>query len=254
MQWPKTTVHSQSSFMCEVQIKNGMQLGSDHLGRDACVDFVKSIAAVLSDEIKTHMKQVRFVSILSDGSTDSSVTEQEAILLRYIHPQTHEPVTALAGIENLENSSAGGVFAAIKSGVMKCGIDLTNPDAENQPKIICVNMDGAAVNMGAKNGVAKKINDSVDNKVIIMHCVAHKLELGILDAVKDVGYLKKFEDELKRICKFYSSSPKRRGELKNLAKIFEEDLLMHTEIKAVRWASSKHRVLTAVCQDLHITQ
>ncbi|XP_071181304.1 zinc finger protein 862-like [Mytilus edulis] len=60
-------------------------------------------------------------------------------------------------------------------------------------------MDGAAVNMGAKNGVAKQINDQVNNKVIVMHCVAHKLELGILDAVKDVVYLKKIEVELKRI-------------------------------------------------------
>lgn len=186
---------------------------------------------------------------------DSSGTEQEAILLRYVHPHTHEPVTALAGIENLENSSADDVFASIKSGVLKCGTDLVNP-VENQPKIVCVNMDGAAVNMGAKNGVVKQINDSINNKVIVMHCVAHKLELGILDAVKDVGYLKKFEDELKRICKFYSFSPKRRGELKKLPNILE-DLLMHTEIKAVRWGSSinsKSRAFkTAVCQDLHIT-
>lgn len=109
---------------------------------------------------------------------DSSVTEQEATLLRYVHPHTHELVTALASIENLENSSADDVFASIKSGVLKCGTDLVNP-VENQPKIVCVNMDGAAVNMGVKNGVAKQINDSINNKIIVMHCVAHKLELGI---------------------------------------------------------------------------
>ena len=74
-------------------------------------------------------------------------------------------------------------------------------------------MDGAACNMGAKNGVAKKMNDIVENQVIVTHCVAHKLELGILDAVKEVGYLQKFEDGLKRICKFYSFSPKRRSQL-----------------------------------------
>ena len=45
-------------------------------------------------------------------------------------------------------------------------------------KIVCVNMDGAAVNMGAKSGVAKKINDAVGNNVLVTHCVAHKLELG----------------------------------------------------------------------------
>ena len=31
-------------------------------------------------------------------------------------------------------------------------------------------MDGAACNMGAKNGVAKKMNDIVENQVIVTHC------------------------------------------------------------------------------------
>ncbi|CAG2191829.1 unnamed protein product [Mytilus edulis] len=181
---------SDYSFMCDIQIKNGMQLGNDHLGRDACVNFLKAMSGVLSDKTKEHMKLVRFISIMSDGSTDSSVTEQESVLIRYVHPETHEPVTTLASIENLESATADGVYAAIKSGVSKCGITLGNNEVEGQPKIVCVNMDGAAVNMGAKNGVAKQINDQVNNKVIVMHCVAHKLELGILDAVKDVVYLK----------------------------------------------------------------
>jgi hypothetical protein len=52
------------NFLCEVQIKNGVQLGNDHLSRDACVDFIKAISEVLSEEIKNQMKQVRFISIL----------------------------------------------------------------------------------------------------------------------------------------------------------------------------------------------
>ncbi|CAG2256385.1 unnamed protein product [Mytilus edulis] len=210
MQLSKTIDYS---FMCDIQIENGMQLGNDHLGRDVCGNFSKAMSGVLSDKTKEYMKLVRFISIMSDGSTDSSVTEQESVLI-YVHPETHAPVTALASIENLESATANTVYAAIKS---KCGITLGNNEVEDQPKIACVNMDGAAVNMGAKNGVAKQINDQVNNKVIVMHCVAHKLELGILDAVKDVVYLKKIEDELKRICKFYSFSPKRGVELKKLS-------------------------------------
>lgn len=52
------------NFLCEVQIKNGVQLGNGHLSRDACVDFIKAISEVLSEEIKNQMKQVRFISIL----------------------------------------------------------------------------------------------------------------------------------------------------------------------------------------------
>ncbi|CAC5403928.1 unnamed protein product [Mytilus coruscus] len=141
---------SDYSFICDIQIKNGMQLGKNHLGRDACVVFLKVMSGVLSDKTKEHMKLVRFIFIMSDGSTDSSVTEQESVLIRYVHPETHEPVTTLASIENLENATADGVYAAIKSGVLKCGITLGNNEVEGQPKIVCVNMGGAAVNMGLK--------------------------------------------------------------------------------------------------------
>jgi hypothetical protein len=44
-------------------------------------------------------------------------------------------------------------------------------------------MNGAACNMGAKNGVAKKINDIVENQVIVTHCVA---QLMILLKIKSL--------------------------------------------------------------------
>ena len=54
-----------------------------------------------------------------------------------------------------------------------------------------------------------------------MPCVAHKLEYGVLDAVKDVSYLN-FEDAIKRIYKFYSFSPKRHNELQHLAPVLND--------------------------------
>ena len=244
--------YSDYTFLCDVQKKNGADLGNDHLSRDTCVVFQNSISNVLLNETKANLKNVRYFSVMSDSSTDSSVIDQEGILLRYVHPETYEPVTSIASIENLENATADGVVDAVKRGLMKCDIDIDNLSNQNS-KLVCMNLDGAAVNLGAKNGVAKKLSDSVDNKVVVTHCVAHKLELGVLDAVKQVGYLKKFEDTLKRICKFYSFSPKRREELKRLASFLDETLKMHTEIKAIRWVSSKLRALEAVCQDINVT-
>ena len=40
-------------------------------------------------------------------------------------------------------------------------------------------------------GLQKKLSECISDKVLVMHCVAHKLEFGVLDAVKNVGYLKK---------------------------------------------------------------
>jgi len=39
---------------------------------------------------------------------------------------------------------------------------------------------------------------------LCIHCVAHKLELGVLDAIRSIDYLHKFEDIVKSIYKFYA--------------------------------------------------
>ena len=243
--------YSDYALYCDLQIKNGLSLGTDHIGRDACVDFIKAISLNMLEEESNTVKEARFLSVMSDSSTDSSVIDQEVILLRYVHPSTANVMTSYTSIEGLQNSRSEGVFEAIKLGISKVGIDLEK--LEPELKLVCVNMDGAAVNMGAKSGVAKKINDAVENNVLVTHCVAHKLELGVLDAVKEVNYLEKFEKSLKRVCKFYTGSPKHRGDLQSLANVLDEMLLMHSEIKSVRWVSSKVRALKAVCIDLPVT-
>ena len=83
---------------------------------------------------------------------------------------------------------------------------------------MCANFDGAAVMMGSKSGVATRIQQSFP-WVIPVHCVAHKLELGILDGVKAVKYLSEFEAIVKTIYLFYHYSPKRRRELAEIASL-----------------------------------
>jgi hypothetical protein len=75
--------------------------------------------------------------------------------------------------------------------------------------------------MGEINGVAGKLNRRVPH-IVILHCVAHKLELAVLDAVKEVPYLKEFDDTVKAVFKLYRRSPKKKRELKEIGEIVEE--------------------------------
>ena len=173
-------------------------LGTDHIGRDGCVDFIKAISLNMLEEESNTVKEARFLSVMGDSSTDSSVINQEVILRRYVHPSTTNVMTSYTRIEGLQNSKAEGVFEAINLGISKVGIGLEK--LEPELKLVYVNMDEAAVYMGAKSGVAKELNDVVGNNVLATHCVAHKLELGVLDAVKEVTYLEKFKKSLKQAC------------------------------------------------------
>lgn len=104
-------------FLCSVQEKNGVNLGNDRRGRDACAEIFKSISAVLLNDVSYHLNTVRFFSVVSDSSTASSVIDQEWILPRYVHTDSPEPYTTMASIESLESATADGIVSAVKCGL-----------------------------------------------------------------------------------------------------------------------------------------
>ena len=52
-----------------------------------CVNFIKTIFEALHNDAIDNMKQIWFITIMSDGSRDSIVNDQEATLLKYIMDQ-----------------------------------------------------------------------------------------------------------------------------------------------------------------------
>lgn len=76
--------------------------------------------------------------------------------------------------------------------------------------------------------------------------VAHCLELAILDAVKEVPYLKIFQETVQAVFKYYYYSPKKRRELASLSDILDEAKAHYGGLKAVRWLASRNRALVAL--------
>ena len=164
------------------------------------------------------------------------------------------PVTKLASIQALEHGNAEGVHQGVMKGLatMEITADKLQHADSSFPTLVCANFDGASVMMGSKSGVATRIQQSFP-WVIPIHCVTHKLELGILDGVKAVKYLSEFEAIVKTIYLFYHYSPKRRRELTEIATVLEEDLLQYGAVKNVRWVTSKSRALKVLSRNLPST-
>ena len=55
---------------------------------------------------------------------------------------------------------------------------------EWEKKLVGFGSDGASVNVGVRAGVATRLKDRIPHLVAI-HCIAHRLELGVLDAIKE---------------------------------------------------------------------
>ena len=195
--------------ICELQIKNGLDLGENYLTDVACTRLISSIADDTKSDLKFDVANARFLAVLSDGSTDAGILEEEAVYLRYvkngiplIFKAIEDVLISLKEANNLED-------------------DATFLDAVYNKLVNC-NFDGANVMSGSKTGVQTRLREKQPG-IVYTHCVAHRLELATLDSLKFDSYLEKFDETINNIFKFYFYSPTRRKELRDLSVIFNEE-------------------------------
>ena len=184
--------------LCQLQIKNGVDIGNNYHNGPGVKSMVQSIAHVISQKTVNALKQSRFFSIKADGSTDNSTSEQESVYVRYV--ANGIPENKFIGLQEVENSTSMGVLAAID----KVLNDRMMVSVETQKnKLVNINLDGAAVNMGKYNGVGAIQKGRIGAHLTVTHCINHGLELAILDLRKDDPYLKEFDSTLKVIIYYY---------------------------------------------------
>lgn len=237
-------------YVMEIQRKNKVDIGEQYMNLEGCKLFIRWITKQMKQELVTEIKNSPFMSILSDGSTDTGVLEQEIVYVRYIDVKEMIPVTTFVNIVELKSANSEGVLNAILSALADLQFDKDSLKHDTDgPKLVCANFDGASVNFGSKSGVFQKIKEFVP-EVIGIHCIAHKLELAVLDANKKFSYMSTFEATVKGVSKFYFFSPKRRRELKEISELFNNDFAHLGHIKGVRWLSSKERALKALVKNL----
>ena len=226
--------HSDFELDCQLVKKLGVDLGSNYLNANRCKDFIQAISAAMIDSVKNDLLKANFISVLADGTTDVSNLEQENVLIRYVSPTSRTPITVLAGIVDLLHGHADGVIEGIFKALCFVGLtrEMLKGTDSSGPSLAGLNFDGASVMQGAKNGVAGKLIKEYGH-IISVWCIAHKLQLAILDAVKDVEVLQRLESTLKGIYKYYHGSPKRRREIKAIAEILDEDLAHIPDLKEV---------------------
>ena len=94
--------------LLNLQIKNGIsKLGASYSTPDVSVYFADYTGKVMREDLKKLISKANYFSVLSDGSTDSAVTEQETIYVLFICEGT--PVVKYLSIENVKNVDARGL-------------------------------------------------------------------------------------------------------------------------------------------------
>lgn len=85
-------------------------------------------------------------SSLIDGATDTSVTENELIYVRFL--DEGKPVNHYLGVEDIQNANATGILQTIETAFERSNVD------NWKDKLVGFGSDGASVNLGVRGGVA----------------------------------------------------------------------------------------------------
>ena len=93
-----------------------------------------------------------------------------------------------ADIVALESADAVAVAKGIEKGLEAVDID----NELLKEKLVGCTFHGASVMMAKSGGVTQQLQAKIGRPVIVTLCVAHRLEMAVLDAVKTSSYLNRF--------------------------------------------------------------
>ncbi|XP_070581491.1 zinc finger protein 862-like [Ptychodera flava] len=175
--------------------------------------------------------------------------KQLIIYSRYLLKSGESKVSFL-GTEEVCDGRAETLTECVKTFAERHGIVLNG-------RLCGLGSDGAAVMIGKKSGVATRLKHEVSEIMVSHHCVAHRLALAVGQAANSVPYIKKFNDTLDNLFRFYEYSPVRSSALKTIQATMENPVLRPKQAKAVRWLSHENacstlrQILPSVIVSLH---
>lgn len=209
--------------------RHGVSHGTVYCTRTAATEFMSFQANEVLTKLTEDVAQSKFYSIMFDSTTDTSVTEQEAVFVLYFDPTPAEPQLSgdsepmvkvkmgFLSIENLRSLDAQGVLAGIKRSLEN--LELRHQEG-TPPTPIGLGGDGCNTNRGAVSGVQALFKREFP-WFSFSWCVAHRLELALKDALTTT-YFNEIDEVLLRLYYLYENSPKKLRGLYELHLAYKE--------------------------------
>ncbi|XP_073716873.1 zinc finger protein 862-like [Misgurnus anguillicaudatus] len=218
--------------------RTGGTLPDSYNSDKACARFICNIYDVEREKLMEKLRKAKHFSIMIDGATDGGTIENEAVYIRFMADEG--PVNAFLSIQAVKHGNASGILDAIYAAFGEAGID------DWKERLVGFGSDGAAVNVGCRNGVAAQLLRDIPY-LISIHCVAHRLELGVTKAIKENANMVQLQNTLKNLYDQYHYSPKALRELHLIAEALEEKVLKPSNLQGARWLPYVHRATKIVC-------
>ena len=234
---------SDYNYLNALDKAKGLQINSAYQNAKACGAFVDCIASVYEDSLMKYLSQSHFFSLTMDGTTDISAKEQESLFVR----------ASLNGVVSHnflrfvepESTASNDLFVVVEDTLAI----LVKFDIDVKHKLTALGSDGASNMLGTNKGVGKLLKDKYPDMKTV-HCLAHRLELAIKDAVKASGtkQYEKLMTALIGLYYFYKRSSKQRKGLRKAMQVLELTGSMPPRVGGTRWLSHTKRAIESVLQ------
>nr|XP_006122371.1 E3 SUMO-protein ligase KIAA1586-like isoform X1 [Pelodiscus sinensis]XP_014428732.1 E3 SUMO-protein ligase KIAA1586-like isoform X1 [Pelodiscus sinensis] len=202
-------------------------------------EFLESINSVVHAEIMSAIRLASYHTLIIDESTGISVTKLLIIYFKFRDAACTTHKTVFGGIIKLSACDAQAITAAIK--------DFYTLNTLDMMKMVMFTSDGASVMLGKNNGVAAQLKQCVPH-LTELHCVAHREDLGLVDAWNQVPRMKTIETLLKTIYTVFCRSSIQKGQFEEMANVTENETISFKPLNEVRWLS-KHFAVSALMRN-----
>lgn len=144
--------------LISLQECNGLPFAIAYKNRMAASSFITSISSVIQSSVVESINSTDYFSILVDGSTDISVTEQEIVYVRML--KDGRPVSVLLGLMAVKSGAAINIAAELD--VFLTGLGIQNWKA----KLVGLGTDGASVNVGSQGGLGAILRREIPHLIL----------------------------------------------------------------------------------------
>ncbi|KAK1901236.1 E3 SUMO-protein ligase KIAA1586 [Dissostichus eleginoides] len=183
------------------------------------------------------------ITVLADESTSVGHKSTLIVFLKASVDGDMEPIAFPLDLVELDSMSA----AHIKEQIMGCLLKNGFTVELLREILIGFCSDGASVMLGVKSGVGKLLQDDFPG-IILWHCLNHRLELAVDQALDVTGGTKDFQAFMGSLYSLYSQSPKNMRQLSECAHNLDIALRRIGKVFSVRWVASSWRAVSAVWQ------
>ena len=195
------------------------------------------------NELQKTLAQAEFLSVLTDGSTDSSVVEKELMYVLFVNSNGYLEHRFLK-LKNVRDGTAPGLKTLLEQSFKELGI------SHLSSHLVGLGADGASVNMGCKKGLVALMKRK-QPWLIGNHCFNHCLELALKKAFDDT-YMNSASDTLVSLYYLYQNSPKRLCNLRKIAQIMDEKVKKPLKCHGTRGVQHKLHACQALLESYSV--